>query len=121
MIKTIGVDMKVALSVKYVDGNPRFSDSFGNADIFFIYDIANEKLYDKFTNHFKSSPSAEIFCAQVLIKRGISAVVCGKCGKDAKSLFAEANIEVIENISMRPTEFVNLLYTKFKKNNSIMV
>ena len=113
--------MKVAICVKYVDGNPRFSDTFGNADIFFIYDIANEKLYDKFNNHFRSSPTAEIFCAQILIKRGISAVVCGKCGNDAKNLFTEANIEVIENISMRPTEFVNLLYAKFKQNNSVIV
>lgn len=113
--------MKVALCIKYVDGNPRFADTLGNSDQFFIYDIEKKNLNDKFTNHFKSSPTSEIFCAQILIKRGVKAVVCGKCGNDAKNLFAEANIEIIENVGMRPTEFVNVLYTKFKQNNSITV
>jgi predicted Fe-Mo cluster-binding NifX family protein len=113
--------MKVAICIKYIDGNPRFSNTLGSSDEFFIYDIEKRKLHDKFTNHFKSSPTAEIFCAQLLIKRGVNAVVCGKCGNDAKNLFVEANIEVIENVGMRPTEFVNILYTKFKQNNSITV
>jgi predicted Fe-Mo cluster-binding NifX family protein len=113
--------MKVAFCIKYIDGNPRFSDTLGNTDQFFIYDIEKNNLNDKFTNHFKSSPTAEIFCAQILIKRGVNAVVCGKCGKDAKNLFAEANIDVIENVSMRPTDFVSILYTKFREDRSIAV
>ena len=113
--------MKVALCIKYVDGNPRFADTLGNSDQFFIYDIEKKNLDDKFTNHFKSSPTSEIFCAQILIKRGVKAVVCGKCGNDAKNLFVEANVEVIENVGMRPTEFVNVLYAKFKQGSSIMV
>lgn len=113
--------MKVAICIKYINGNPRFSESFGNSDEFLVYDVEREKLHDKLTNHFKYSPTAEIFCAQILIKRGVNAIVCGKCGNDAKSLFAEAKIEIIENVGMRPTEFVNLLYAKFKQNNSITV
>lgn len=113
--------MKVALCIKYVDGNPRFADTLGNSDQFFIYDIEKKNLDDKFTNHFKSSPTSEIFCAQILIKRGVKAVVCGKCGNDAKNLFVEANVEVIENVGMRPTEFVNVLYAKFKQGSSIVV
>ncbi len=109
--------MKVALCIKYVDGNPRFSDALGSSDKFLIYDVKKKKLYDKFNNHFKSSPTSEIFCAQLLIKRGVKAVVCGKCGKDAKNLFNEANIDVIENVNMRPIEYVNILYTKFNQNN----
>ena len=111
--------MKVAICIKYINGNPRFSESFGNSDEFLVYDVEREKLHDKLTNHFKYSPTAEIFCAQVLIKRGINSIVCWKCGIDAKNLFSEADIEVIENIEMRPTEFVNILFAKYKSNKSI--
>lgn len=113
--------MKVALGIKYVDGNPRFTDTLGNSDQFFIYDIEKKSLNDKFTNHFKSSPTSEIFCAQILIKRGVNTVVCSKCGKDAKNLFNEANIDVIENVTMNPTDFVNILYSKFRKNKGVAI
>lgn len=113
--------MKVALCIKYVDGNPRFADTLGNSDQFFIYDIKKKNLNDKFTNHFKSSPTSEIFCAQILIKRGVNAVICGKCGKDAKNLFNEANIDVIENVSMKPTDFVTILFNKFREDKRVEV
>ncbi len=83
--------------------------------------MEKKNLYDKFTNHFKSSPNSEIFCAQLLIKRGVNAVVCGNCGKDAKNLFNEANIDVIENVSMRPTDFVSIQYAKFSGESNISV
>jgi predicted Fe-Mo cluster-binding NifX family protein len=113
--------MKVALSIKYIDGNPRFSDTLGNADEFFIYDVERKKIDDKFTNHFKSSPASEIFCAQILIKRGVNALVSQKCGRDAKNLFAEANVEVIENVGMKPTEYANILKAKYSQRKSVHV
>lgn len=113
--------MKVALCIKYIDGNPRFSDTLGNSDQFFIYDVEGKKLEDSFTNHFKSSPSSEIFCAQILIKRGVNAVVSQKCGRDAKNLFAEADIEVIENVGMKPTEYTNNLNAKFNRSKSVTI
>ena len=113
--------MKVAFCIKYFDGNPRFSDTFGNSDKFLIYDVESEKLFDKFTNHFKTSSASEIFCAQVLIKRGIDTVVCGKFETNAKNLFNEANIQLIENIKLRPTDFINELYTNYKQSKNITV
>lgn len=113
--------MKVAICIELTDGNQRFSDTFGSSDQFLIYDLEKKTLRDTFYNHFKSSPTAEIFCAQFLIKEGVNAVVCRKCGNDAKNLFSEANIEIIENIGLRPTEFLNILFAKYSNSKSIAI
>lgn len=110
--------MKLAVCIKYINNSAKISGSVGKSDNFYIYDTLTNRMMDKFTNHFKSSLAAEIFCAQILIKRGINAVICGKCENDAKKLFKEANIRIIENSELNPAEIVNLISTRVQNNNN---
>ncbi len=118
-IQDLGVYMKLAVCIKYINNSAKISGSLGKSDNFYIYDTINNRLVDKFTNHFKSSLAAEIFCAQTLIKRGVNAVICGKCESDAKKLFLEAKIRIIENNELHPAEVVNIINTRIKKNSGV--
>lgn len=106
--------MKIVICVDYTDNSACVSQSFAKAQYFFIYDADNEKLYDKLTNHINYSSNADIFCAQLLIKRGVDIVVCGRCDNNAKKLFDEANVTVIEDINISPTAFLTEFYSNYR-------
>ena len=98
--------MKMAICVQYIDNSPIITGYFSAAEYFMIYNTY-EKLYkEKIVNNFRTSISSEIFCAQLLIKRGINTVICGKCDNNAKKLFSEAKIKLIENIESPMNDFL---------------
>ncbi|MAT57025.1 MAG: hypothetical protein CMF23_03545 [Ignavibacteriae bacterium] len=74
------------------------ANSISETKYILIYDFIENKVIEKITNNFLNSPSSEIFCAQLLISKGISAVVCQNFEDNAKKLFDAANIQVIEDI-----------------------
>jgi len=106
--------MKITVCINDIENSMKVSSSFGKAHYFLIYDLNTERLLEKLKNHFSSSAGAEIFCAQLLIKKGINLVICGKCENDAKKLFSEAKVSVIENIEGNPAVFVNEFYHQYK-------
>lgn len=99
--------MKVALSVQFNNSGAVISPFFGKSNCFFIYDPYTQILNEKITNHINFSSTADVFCAQQLIGRGVNAVVCGKCEDDAKNLFREAGIKVIEGAKNNPSDFLD--------------
>ncbi len=109
--------MQVAVCINFVNRREKISKSFAEADKFYIYNMNNGMLWDKITNHFKYMTDKEIFCAQLLIKRGIYAVACGSCEDSAKVLFNEANIKVVENVVSKPSVFLNDLRSEIRNNN----
>lgn len=109
--------MKIALSVNYIDNSPRIIGFFGSAEYFFIYDTDQKRLRERITNHFKNFVGSEVFCAQLLIKRGINSVICGSCEDNARKLFSEAKIKVIENSESSVNDF---LFEFNKKDKSIV-
>lgn len=106
--------MQVAVCIDFVNRREKIAKSFAEADKFYIYNTENKMLWDKITNHFKYLIDKEIFCSQLLIKRGVDAVVCGSCEDSAKILFNEANIKVIENVASKPSVFLNEFYPLYK-------
>jgi len=98
--------MKMAICVNFIENSSRISGYFSAADYFIIYDTDEKSYEEKIANHFKASSNSEIFCTQLLIKRGINTVICGKCDNNAKKLFSEAKIKLIENIESPMNDFL---------------
>lgn len=112
--------MKIAISVLTNDNSTKVSPSFGKSDYFLVYNADTENFVEKITNHYNSSIGAEIFTAQLLIKRDIKIIVCGSCEDDAKKLFSEAGIQVIENIKVNPAIFLNEFYAKYRSDKNVI-
>jgi len=112
--------MKIAISVYTNDNSTKVSPVFGKSDYFLIYDADNEKLIEKIKNHFSSSIGAEVFAAQLLIKRDVKVIVCGSCEDDAKKLFSEAGIGIIENIKVNPAIFLNEFYKQYRNDKKVV-
>lgn len=74
------------------------AESLCKTDYFIIFDIVRGKVIEKVINNYDSSPGSEIFCAQLLIGKGIDTVVCGNCEDNARKLFNEAQIKVLEKL-----------------------
>lgn len=111
--------MKIAICIDFFDNSGRIADSLGDANYYFIYDANNERLHDKITNHFRHSKGSEIFGAQLLIKRGVDIVVCGRCEPNAESLLKEAGIKIIEEISNNPSAFLVKFYREYRKESKV--
>ena len=111
--------MKIAICVSTGDNSARVSPSFGKSHYYLIYDLNKEILLEKLTNHFSSSLGSEVFLAQLLIKRGINILVCELCEDNAKNLFSEANIRIIENVNINPGDFLNDFYKQYRSGNSV--
>ncbi|MFO7447943.1 MAG: NifB/NifX family molybdenum-iron cluster-binding protein [Ignavibacteriaceae bacterium] len=111
--------MKIAVSVEFISNGARVSKLFGKSEYFFIYDMDSETLIQKMTNHISNSHGSEVFCAQMLIKQGVNVVVCGICENDAKKLFSEATIKVIENVEASPAMFMDELYGMYREQEQV--
>jgi predicted Fe-Mo cluster-binding NifX family protein len=112
--------MKIALCVYTSNNGAKISPSFGKSDYYLIYDLNKEILHEKLTNHFSSSLGADVFLAQLLIKKGINIIVCEYCEEDAKNLFSEANVRIIENVNINPGDFLHDFYKKYRSDNSLV-
>lgn len=99
--------MKIAICAITKNGNKTIADSISNSDIFIIFDInrscISEKILD---NKYKRSINPEIFCAQLIISKGVHVVVCGNFEEDAIKLFNEAKIKVLKNAEEDVVKFL---------------
>ncbi|HEY6905816.1 MAG TPA: NifB/NifX family molybdenum-iron cluster-binding protein [Ignavibacteriaceae bacterium] len=108
--------MKLAICINFLTNGAYISNSFAQSDYYFIYDMESKELVGKITNHIKSSIGAEVFFAQLLINQGINMLVCGICGKDAKRLFSEANIILLEHIKGNPGDFIKDFHINYRND-----
>lgn len=106
--------MKLAVCSVFNHDKNIIANSIGNSDAFLIFDISDKKISEEIlVNKYKSSTNPEIFCAQLIISKGVNAVVCSYFEDDAKKLFVEAKIKLIENTA----ENVKSFLTKYLFNN----
>ncbi|MCB0747080.1 MAG: NifB/NifX family molybdenum-iron cluster-binding protein [Ignavibacteriae bacterium] len=92
--------MKIAICVIEIDNERFISPSLTEANYYLIFDSGNETPPIKIINSYSGNNiSSEIFCSQLLISKGVNKVICNNCESDAKKLFKDANVGVIENFS----------------------
>ena len=99
--------MKVAICVREI-GNDRFiSPSLSEANYYILVDSEINRIQDKILNSYTmmKNDGSEIFCSQLLISKGVNKVICGNCEHDAKRLFKDANVEVINNLGTLLEEY----------------
>jgi len=92
------VFMKIAICAVIREGNKIVADSLANSDIFILFDLNKNDISERIINNkYKFSINPEIFCAQLIISKGVQTVVCGNFEDDAIKLFSEAKIKVIRH------------------------
>lgn len=100
--------MKLAVCSVFNHDKNIIANSIGNSDAFLIFDFNSKKIFEEILeNKFKNSANPEIFCAQLIISKGVNAVVCSNFEDDAKKLFVEAKINLIENADENVNSFLN--------------
>lgn len=83
------------------------------AEYYIVIDSENNTNQEKIVNHYNNlSTGADIFISQLLISKGVNIVVCGSCEHNALKLFKEANVEILNNVSGRVSEYLNSFYPK---------
>ena len=90
--------MKIAICVTGEHSSAVISPEFTGANYFLIIDTRDKSLPQRIENRYYRLSAAEIFCPWLLLSKGIDKVICGKCAPDAKRIFKEAKVEVIENV-----------------------
>lgn len=92
--------MKTAICVFGEGKDAIISPALMKAEYFLIVDPEDATVHEKIVNRYGvSAAGADIFCSQLLISKGVNKVVCKHCEPDAKRIFKEANVEIIENTS----------------------
>ena len=110
--------MKTATSVLGEGADAIISPSLMKAEYFLIVNPEDATVHEKIDNRYGvSAAGADIFCSQLLISKGVNKVVCGICEPDAKRIFKEANVKVIENVSGYISEYL----VKFTLNNEAIL
>lgn len=93
-------EMKTAICVLGEGKDAIISAALIKAEYFLIVDSEDASVHEKIVNRYGVSTSGgDIYCAQLLISKGVNKVVCGNFEPDAKRIFKEASVEVIENMS----------------------
>ncbi|MBU2492370.1 MAG: hypothetical protein KJ571_07055 [Bacteroidetes bacterium] len=90
--------MRIVICTVGKRGDQVISETLCDSDYFIIFDVLEKQIIEKIINNYKSSSGSEVFCAQLLIGKGIDIVVCGNCEDNAKKLFNEAQIKVLEKL-----------------------
>lgn len=91
--------MKTAICVIEINNERFISPSLTEANYYLIVDSETESIQDKLLNsHSMNNDGSEIFCSQLLISQGVNKVIWGYCEHDAKRLFNDTNVDIIENL-----------------------
>jgi len=102
--------MKIAICVTDEHNSAVISPEFIAADYFLIIDTGDASLPQRIRNRYYRLSAAEIFCPQLLLSKGIDKIICGKCAPDAKRIFKEAKVEVVENAEGSITDHIPLIH-----------
>ncbi|WKZ70096.1 MAG: NifB/NifX family molybdenum-iron cluster-binding protein [Melioribacteraceae bacterium] len=89
---------------------PIIAESISTTRLFIVFDLLENKILEKIANNYSTSPSSEIFSAQLLISKGVNAVVCKKIEENAKKLFDAADVKVIENFDHELDGILNEIF-----------
>ncbi len=91
--------MKIAIPASGPDPESPVHPQFARCAYFIIYDTDNDR-YDVIQNPFMSTPSgAGIQVAQMLLDKGVNAVVAGNIGPNAYQVLISTGIQILPGVT----------------------
>ena len=101
--------MKVAVSASENSLDARVDPRFGRAGFFIIVD-SDSMEYESISNpNVNALGGAGIQSAQLVINKGVTSVLTGKCGPKAFEVFKTAGIKIYEDVSSSVREAIQSL------------
>lgn len=105
--------MKVCVSSNGNSGDSTLDPRFGRAAYFIIADAETMELESIENSASTSGGGAGITSGQIMVDKGIAAVITGNVGPNAMNVLAAANIEIYRGEPISVKENIE----KFKKGN----
>lgn len=92
--------MKIAIASTENNVNADIATDFRECRYFIIADMCDLSSYEIILNPYQDQlGGADIFCAQMIISRGVEMLVTGVCTDDARRIFETAHIRVVTDQS----------------------
>ncbi len=91
--------MKIAISATSPTPDAEVDPRFGRCQYFIIADTENDGFEAVDNTSAAAAGGAGISAAQMVVKKGIGAVLTGNCGPNAHQVFSSAGVKVITGVS----------------------
>jgi predicted Fe-Mo cluster-binding NifX family protein len=91
--------MKIAISATGPTLDAEVDPRFGRCHYFIIADIETDKFEAVDNSSATAAGGAGISAAQMVVKKGVEAVLTGNCGPNAHQVFSSAGVKVITGVS----------------------
>ena len=91
--------MKIAISAGGQNPDAEVDPRFGRCPYFIIADTETEEFEATSNDSAAASGGAGISAAQMIVKKGVEAVLTGNCGPNAHQVLSAAGIKVITGVS----------------------
>ena len=91
--------MKIAISASGQNLDADVDPRFGRCQYFIIADTETEEFEAISNDSAAASGGAGISAAQMIVKKGVEAVLTGNCGPNAHQVLSPAGIKVITGVS----------------------
>ena len=91
--------MKIAISATGTTLDAEVDPRFGRCQHFIIADTETDGFEAVDNTSVAAAGGAGILAAQMIVKKGVEAVLTGNCGPNAHQVFSSAGIKVITGVS----------------------
>ena len=91
--------MKIAISATGTTLDAEVDPRFGRCQYFIIADTETEEFEALENSSASAAGGAGISAAQMIVKKGVEAVLTGNCGPNAHQVLSPAGIKVITGVS----------------------
>ena len=91
--------MKIAISANGQNLDAEVDPRFGRCQYFIIADTETEEFEALDNSSATAAGGAGISAAQMIVKKGVEAVLTGNCGPNAHQVLSPAGIKVITGVS----------------------
>ncbi len=91
--------MKIAISATGKTLDSEVDPRFGRCQYFIVADMETDDFEALDNSSAAASGGAGISAAQMIVKKGVEAVLTGNCGPNAHQVFSSARLKVITGVS----------------------
>jgi predicted Fe-Mo cluster-binding NifX family protein len=91
--------MKIAISATGNTMDSEVDPRFGRCEYFFIADTESDTVEVIDNSSAGAAGGAGVSASQMIVKKGVGAVLTGNCGPNAYQVFSAAGIKVITGVS----------------------
>jgi len=91
--------MKIAISATGKTLDAEVDPRFGRCQYFIIADIDTDEFETVDNSSAAAGGGAGISAAQMIVKKGVEAVLTGNCGPNAHQVFSSVGIKVVTGVS----------------------